>query len=262
MLALYCPDDRQLDGMQATLPTTEATIATRDWVTFRRATTDAECSVVAIEWLHDHLKFTRLLAFNTRCPLHPIVLITRKDADNARHLKDLSVEEVVWPGEVQRGLWPAVQRARVRNTLRTLAHLFFKAEHLSPDLRQALAHACWSENPIPSITMLAHVVRCDRRTLWRHWSQGTDSAPALRLEDVLRWLLLLRAAGRKTPDRSWSAVAGDLNVHEHTIARLARRLAGRSLSELSATDVPALAARFRRQVLDPPTGDGGNDLGT
>ena len=42
--------------------------------------------------------------------LHPLVLVTTKDADHARALKDVLLEEVLWLGEISSKLRPAAQR--------------------------------------------------------------------------------------------------------------------------------------------------------
>jgi hypothetical protein len=73
----------------------------------------------------------------------------------------------------------------------------------------------------------------------------------MRLQDFLHWLLLLRAAGAKTPDRSWAEVAEDLGVHPQTLSRLSRHLAGAPLSEVAAGGQAAIAERFKATVLDP-----------
>ncbi|MEJ7811795.1 MAG: hypothetical protein WKG32_15395 [Gemmatimonadaceae bacterium] len=237
-------------------------MASEDWSRFEHVAPAAICSVIAVDWLCDDAICTRLFAFHQRFPLHPVVLVTRKDADNVRHLKGLHVQEVVWPSEVAQTLWPAVRRACARDLLHRLAAAFVKAERLSVELRQALVSACWSEPPVRSVTVLAQMVGCDRRTLWRHWRDAAGRMSPLRLEDVVHWLLLLRAAGRKGPNRGWAVVARELNMHEHTLARSARRLAGCTLSDLSAAGLPALTTTFVQQVIHPLTGTSEwNDMG-
>ena len=99
------------------------------------------------------------------------------------------------------------------------------------------------------------VAGCHRRTLWYHWRRAlADGSTTLRLEDFLDWLLVLRAAGRKTSNRGWHYVAESLGVHEHTIARLAKNLAGLSLSELGFVDRQSLLRRFDESVLQPLLG--------
>jgi hypothetical protein len=44
-------------------------------------------------------------------------------------------------------------------------------------------------------------------------------------------------------------VAAELGVHEHTLGRLARRLAGSTLRELESVGWPTVVAIFRRRIL-------------
>ncbi|HEU4561566.1 MAG TPA: hypothetical protein VFS20_27320 [Longimicrobium sp.] len=68
-------------------------------------------------------------------------------------------------------------------------------------------------------------------------------------------MLLITAAERKEPGVSWAAIAHRLQVHQHTLARVARRLVGRTLRELErgGTDV---GTQFAERVL-PVLLDGG-----
>lgn len=255
MLALYCGDTEQLQRLRRALLVSDAVLATDRWESFERAVPFAECSVVSVDCvLGDDAACTRLSSLRSRLPLHPVVLVTRRDADNVRCLVHVPVDEIVWPSEVARGLQSAVQRARTRGLLRRYAAAFTAMEHLPPDLRQALAQACQCEVPVRSVGALARMAGRDRSTMWRHWREAIDGGVAVRLEDALHWLVLLRAVCRKTPDRAWVAVARDLGVHEHTLARSARRLAGRSLCDLGASSLPALSATFATKVLRPLSG--------
>jgi hypothetical protein len=67
---------------------------------------------------------------------------------------------------------------------------------------------------------------------------------------VLDWLLLLHAVGRKEPTRSWSSVASDLQIHPHTLGRIAARLATRPLRALAARDQLPLALEFDAQIIE------------
>ena len=71
---------------------------------------------------------------------------------------------------------------------------------------------------------------------------------------------MLHAVGRKVPSRSWSDVASELKVHAHTLARVATRLAGRSLKMLAATDQKTLATQFDDQVVTPVLGGPARDI--
>jgi hypothetical protein len=131
----------------------------------------------------------------------------------------------------------------------SLAAAFRRAAHLPPRLREALALACDDRRAIRTVEKLAAAAGCDRRTLWTHWKQSVGRRSTLRLQDFLHWVLLVRAAHRKTASRPWSDVAEEIGIHPHTLGRLARQLTGRSLRELSTTGHVTLAQSFETQVL-------------
>ncbi|HVE77699.1 MAG TPA: hypothetical protein VNA89_02500 [Gemmatimonadaceae bacterium] len=258
MLGLYCTDGRQLEQLRKALPAGETVLATDAWSELEQAAPGAACLVVVAKWLSHDGVFPQLCALRVRSRFKPVVLVTSKDADNARSLKDVHVEEVVWCHEAERELWPAVKRAAARGLLRQLGDRFEMAPRLAPLLRGALAHACRSERPVTTVEALAAAAHCDRRTLWYQWQKAFHGTPPLRLEDALNWLILLRAAGRYAPGRAWPVVAAELDVHEHTLARLTVRLAGITLRELSTVAQGWLVGRFAERVLTPLLG--GDDL--
>jgi hypothetical protein len=161
----------------------------------------------------------------------------------------MAVDEVVWLSEIEGGLWPAVRQARANVSRQRLAGAVDCALLLDRPLQQAIRYACNAERPVRSIGQLAAASGCDRRTLWRHWHDAVGPRGSLRLEDVLDWLLLLHAVGRKTPMRSWSSVAAELQIHPHTLGRITARLTARSLRTLSPTDQLPLTLQFHAKLV-------------
>lgn len=258
-LAIYCADPALMARLPGALPMSMDLLRCSDWEAFERAAAAAVCSVIAIPWLAESGVLPKFRSFKLRSSLQPTILITEKDADNLRHLEDVKVEELVWMHEFERELWAAVSRARATSLLRQMASSFEEAKRLPPKLRAALVHAFRSDEPISSVSGLAALVGCDRRTLWRYWRKGFGNPPPLQPTDFVDWLLLLRAAGLKVPGRKWAAVAAELGIHEHTIARVARRLAGMTLRDLAGGGMPFIARLFAHNVLRPlltPTASG------
>lgn len=251
ILALFCADRGQLERLRAALPPGLSVVAADQWRAFERAAGLAACCVVVLPSLRDTHAIDQLIALRDRLPLLPLVLVTEKDAENLRLLRHLEVEEIVWTHEAPRELAAAVGRARGSSLLRQMAAAIDRAEQIPPKLRQALAFALRSERPIPSVIELAAAVGCDRRTIWRYWREAFGPDHPLLPGHFLDWLLLLRAASLKAPGRKWTAVAQELGIHEHTIARLAKRLAGLSLRELASGGQPLVARLFARRVLSP-----------
>jgi hypothetical protein len=258
-----------LPAIERSLPT-ERVVAAGDWEALVRLAgqVDCNCVVVYCPWIAAEV-VARLEGFVAEYPLRPVVLVTTGDADNVRRIRGLQVDEVLWPAELPSALAAAVERARARRGLHRIAARLVDARGLTPTMRAALEWACIGELPAATVRALAQAMRVDRRTLWRGWRASTRAAaaagppgaadvaraagapngPALRLEDVLDWVLLLRALGVRQRGRAWREVAAELGVHEHTLARLARRLTGQSLAALGDGGFAVASAQFERDVL-------------
>jgi len=255
MYALFCGDCVHPHRMVAAFPADRRVIATDQWPTFEAAARTAACLIVAVPWLHDWPAAGRSsVAVASAAARRPLVVVTSKDADNARLLRGIPADEVVWLSDVERDLWRAVRAAESRGLLRRVAEGVERCPALPLILQVSLAHACRKETPVRSVSELAQAVGRDRRTLWRLWRAAFAGHPPLRLEDFLHWLLVLHATSRKNAAQPWSSVACVLGVHEHTIARAALRLVGTSLRELSVLGEPLVAGRFERDVVAPLLG--------
>jgi hypothetical protein len=251
VVAVLAPNGRQIQRIERALGPRATMVRISAWDSFERALVGAVCGIAVIEWLHADVGLRRLQLLRDRLPGKPIVLVTSRDADNARVLFGTGFQEVVWLSEIESRLWPAVQRACAAAVFQRAAQTLARALPSNPLLASALACACCAEPPFRSVSELAAALGCNRRTLWRHWRLGVGAGVMLRLEDVLDWLLLLHAVGHKSPGRSWSRVASELQVHPHTLARAAARLARRSLRALTAVNQLTLAREFDAQLLAP-----------
>lgn len=250
MLVVYCKDPLYVEKARRALESRGSVRMVEDWDAFEALAACARCSVVVIPWLSGDPALMRLTLFRGLHPLHPVVLVTRGDIQNARDLKTVTVDEVVWTQELDRELSDAVGRTCVLSQTRRMAEGLRANRALPAKLREALASACESERPIRTVHKLAAGVGCDRRTLWTQWKQVMKEADSdLRLQDFLHWLVLLRATGRKTASRSWGAVAQDVGVHPDTLGRLAQQLTGCTLRDLCAGGQGAVASRFEKGVL-------------
>src|SRR2546422_2862327 len=93
MIALYSVDGRSLARITAALAGSTV-VSTGRWDQFERAIPTAACSIVVVEWLPSSPVFLQLTSLKARFPRQPIVLVTSKDADNARALRSVPAEEV------------------------------------------------------------------------------------------------------------------------------------------------------------------------
>lgn len=251
MLALFSCDPEQIPRIRAALGWRRPVMITANWDRLISAVPHAECSILLVPQLRPFLLRCGLSKLRRDSHPHcPVVLVTIWDPNNARNLKDLHVEEVIWYREIEHSLRSAVERlcAANRSYITSLHQSLQKAQTLPESLRDALAHACLPERAIRSVNQLAIAVGFSRSTLWQQWKKVLGSSSPLRLEDFLHWILLLRAIERKTPDRSWGTISNDIGVHAHTLGRYAKQLTGRTLPELSAAGAD-LNDLFRERVL-------------
>ena len=253
LLALYGNGEPQLARLRALLEAHQEIRVCADWKQYLASVSGAECAVLLIPWVHEK-SASQIAELRRRHPRHPLVVVTSKDADNARRLQDLAVDEVVWVGEKENTLLAAVRRAIARGSLQCIARVLQSDNRLPTGLRKALVTACVSRTVVPTVCGLAATVGCDRRTLSRSWQACYGDSPCVRLEDFIDWVVLLRATFQKGCDQSWSRVAEGVGVHPQTLGRIAHRLTGNRLRELSAVTTDALVGQFVDSVLAPMLG--------
>src|SRR5213593_711272 len=162
MIALYSADARYPARIAAALHWSAPLAATNRWEHFERAIPGADCSIAVVEWLQRSPVFRRLTSLKARFRLHPVVLVTSKDADNARALRGIPVEEVVWLSEIEEALRPAVRRANASALLQRAGSAIQQAGRLPTVLRDCLAYACGADGPVHSVAELATTCGRDR----------------------------------------------------------------------------------------------------
>ena len=248
---LFSPDRRLAERIQGRLWGVRRLVAVKEWRRLRRLASAADCLVLVLPRIDGTLTRRRLLELKRSTPFVPVVLVTERDADNARHLVELDVEEVIWLSEVDAGVRPALRRATSRGLMRWVARTLRSDDRLEASLREALVHACRSPEPVTSVEELAEAVGCHRTTLARQWRRAVGTEHPARLEDALAWIVLLRALGRKPPAMGWEHAAREVGVHPKTLRAWARRLVGRGLAELDEHGQRWVAERFVAELLTP-----------
>lgn len=248
-VALYCP---QRELAQLCLPSVPAHVTIRrahTWAAFEQLAAGVPCAVAVIPWLRRGNAFRALTSYKLRRSLLPVVLATTRDADNARELKSIIVEEVIWLRELDTGLWAAIRRALADGFLRRVEAQIQANRALPQTLRHALSVACLSPQPVRTVGELAALVGQDQSTLWYHWRRFAGEASTLRLKDVLDWLLLLRAISKLSAGSSVGRVAVALDIREDTLRQLFVRLTGQTPSRVRRVPQEHLLERFRGEVL-------------
>lgn len=248
MIAVYCQDEVRLRALTRLHLATLQVFPCQDWRDYERMRTRVSCLVAIIDQLRGDPLFERLAA-RPGGAIHPIILVTDKDPENLRLIRGPTLEEVIWAEEVEHALVPAIRRACSAGHLQQVAEVIDGTPQLPQRLRTALVHACRNHVPVGSVNDLAAAVECDRSTLCRQWQRGRGIGVELRLEDFLDWLMILRAVGRRSPGRKWSAVAQELGMQERTLSRIVRRLLGSSLRDLNADGYTGVVTRFEEGAL-------------
>lgn len=249
MLAVYSWNALHLPLILSGIPHAEPRVVASDWEALEDVLASADCLILGVEWLGERNVLPLLTKLRAGSPDVPIVLVTRQEANNVRLLKGLIVEELVWLHEARGSLAHAIADARTRGMFHVLRNALGVEQRLSTRLREALLYACHADRAVHSVFALAAAVRCDRRTLWHGWHRAVGPYP--RLEDLLHWLLLLRAASLKSSANSWTDVALELDVDERTLARHARRLAHLGLRDLAIAERGSLIGLFLSDIVKP-----------
>jgi hypothetical protein len=213
-MAMYCPDPDLADRLQDAAPVGESVAPTDCWQTFQRSAGASESLVVVVPGQVTSDQVDRLATLQRRFPDHALVLAVDRDAENLRRLSRLHVgspTDCVWR-------WPQ-RAARPRPSTPS------PSSPPSPDATAAPSGGSWQSAFGPT--------------------------PPLRLQDFVHWILLIRATALRSTGRRWTAVADDLGVHEHTIARVAKGLAGMNLRQLAAGGPAEVTRRFERRAVAP-----------
>lgn len=253
MIAVYCPEERHEARLHAALAGVNVKRA-ENWALFTSEVGGCACGVVIVDWLAANLAVERLEALRVQYPHKPVVLVTRKDADNVRLSHRVRIDELVWTEELEESLPDALERMLKTHSFKEIVGAFEVAEGLPRRLREALAHLFRSPQPIVTIAGLGSAVGCDRRTLWRLWSGTVSGEKAPRLQDVIDWNLLLRAIFFRAQATSWVGIAEQLGVHEHTLSRMSKRLTGLDLRGLGVLPPEVVLEMFHNRVLSVVTG--------
>lgn len=251
---LLSRQERVARRLRAAVPAERPVTILRDWPRLRALASTASVAVVVEPSLTGAVVRRRISDLKRAFPFLPLVVVTEREAENVRHLTELEVDEIVWlsrPGTIA----TAIPRAISGSLLRRLARTFASCEGLDPILRRALARLCVATRPVTGVAELADAVGRHRTTLARAWKREAEGIP-WRLQDVVAWILLLRAVGQKSPDRSWNQVAHDLGVHVQTLRGYAERLRGKGLAEIDAEGSGPVVTGFLDEIVDPLTGRG------
>jgi len=242
MIAVYCQEEalaKTLAGVLADLPLR----LTSDPARFQQSIGDACCVVVALPNLADAdwlVCIDRILGHPPRTEL---VLVTRFKPENAPALLNLrSVSRVVWEGDLEFGLRPAVVRVLGRHVLACPEKAVEDLMKAGIDLGGVLAILGSPRRPPVTVAGLAAATGLSERRFRYLWHRSIS--PSASPKQFLDWLLLGKALHLREFERSWVRVAGSLSVKIDTLRAISLRSTGLTLSELEGEGFESYNRRF------------------
>ena len=247
IFALYANERNWLAFSRPHLPLAVPVVGTVGWQAFLVLADAAECCIVAVPRHPPAALLDNLQRFRNGHPGAALVLIAEGPLPPGAG----KWGDVVRPPLRAERLWPAIQRATTRALLARAAMRFEQMPLVPHTLRRALATLCRATEPIRSVTELAHAVGCHRRTLWYHWQRASVWRGAVRLEDVVDWVLLLHAASSACQPIPRTAIPGALGIHRYTLRRILSDFAGLRLRDLAPDACPRIRDLFQAAILEP-----------
>lgn len=180
-------------------------------------------------------------------PWVPLILVTDRDPDVARRLRDVRVSDIVWFEDLATRLQPCVDEVMDAGCARIpLLRLATEIEALAlpPAIGSALVYSLRSaiSLPVRSVTELAAGLRRSPVTLAQEFRASVTSEVDLCL--ILGALVILRAHQLRSSGRSWEAVGRRLGFTRTTLHRKSKKWPGSTLKELAETPHGELLARF------------------
>jgi len=231
----------------------ESVVSVPSWPPAMTLGSQVDCALVAVP---PRAAFDATEAIHTLREEHPALpIVCAADAgERGGIVRAGGAHEVIRYADTAAVVAAAIQAACTAALLERAAALLHSADGMPPALRYALVHLCAADPPPRAVAELAAAVPVHRRTLWYQWRQYVRDVP-LRLEDVVTWVLLLRASILRLRGSSWTEAAAALGIHRHTVARAGKRLAGirlpRAASDLTRAHAATLRRAFLSKVLKP-----------
>jgi hypothetical protein len=223
----------------------------RNWTDLEQRVNVTSACVLGVVDLADASTRERIRHLRKRFVWTPLILVTSLNAANARWLKDIDVDDIVWCDCVNQALGPAVEAAAARPVVTSIAGWIEAHPLLDRRLKTALVAACLAEPPLRwikrDVARAAHTSVSTLESLWRS-VYGSNEAHSLRR--FLLWMRLLWAIERAQQGAKVAAIAHDLGVDTRTVSRTATLLTGKSFGALKSED-PAALLRIVLNAYDP-----------
>ncbi len=250
MLTLYCNRPSLREQVTSAIPTGVPFKETVSWSAFRLQVTPLWGGLVALDCL-DRDWARELVTFKHQYPLKPILLVAPCEPVELVRVVRLPLEDIVPLAAAPTRLAAAIAAMPSKSLLGEFALRIQQAPDMATRLQMALLNACQAPFPYTTLCELAASVDRSPATLWHHYRRWAPEGCALRLEDLVSWIVLIHAVARRVPGRSLRTVCAEIGVGERTLRRLAREHTGLSLGHLVTVGRKELIREFTRRVEAP-----------
>ena len=245
---VVCADDRrQARIVGAVAPACRGLFVQSPGLVAHLDRNDAVAAVIDASF-HNAALESRMASLSCRGVPWPAIWIGVNDRT---HLGRSAGGSATWlaPNELQKRLPTVLRRALIDWRLARAAERTHSRHGTAELLREALSAMLSADPPMLSVTGVAAICGVSRSHLLGMWRD--DFMPVLheKLRYVVDWVLLLRAAGLKSPSRTWAAVAHHLGTTRERLERLAMARLGRDLESMEKDVGVAAVSAFDERVL-------------
>lgn len=213
------------------------------WESFRSNAIDHSAFIIVDEVASKRQKISRMRKFRSEVPFKPVILLTAWEETNVASIARIGFDEVIWLHRIEDRLQPVLRDIRTLGILGDVLS-WIRSSEQSPVLNHALEVLLTGESSILSVEDLARRAGRSARTIQRHWATSRFK-DGMRLKELIDWVLLLKAHGRKTQAVTWQSVEQDLGLSSGRLRRITLRLTNQTPDELWLIKSGELVEKFR-----------------
>lgn len=225
-------------------------VASGSWSIVGSAIPRATCLLVTLDERSAEEDVLRVRMFRRSMPHLPLVLVLDPHVPITM-VALVEADEALFSHDIPARLPATIERmlAFEPQAFHRIATTVVESGNAPSLIRAAVRLACESRKSI-RVQQLTVLLGCSRASLAKAWREFRGLG-SLRFEDLLAWLVLIRAVARKGDQLSWTESADSVGVSLATLERYARRLTSRSLGILALEGPQALCERFVCEILAP-----------
>lgn len=197
-----------------------------------------------------HEDYARVRWLKQKLPTVTFISLTHFSRSNVAAAVFCGVNEVVWIDEAEYSLEGAVRRACAANLLNTLARGTDECTTLPRSVAVAIGTLLRCNPPLVSVQQLSREIGfSNAASLSRAFrSAALTTGSQVRLYDLIRLIVLFRAALYRFAGFSWTESANRLGVSRRRLRRTARDVLGRQLSDIVDPRTPSIVNRLKKDL--------------